>query len=687
VLAIIVPLVAATSWIAWKEYHQHRGSLGTTLVGAARSVADAADRELAIGLAIVQTLSQSTLIDEKRFEEFHALLGKSIASRPGMTAVLFDASGQQLLNTARPYGAPLPNVFEQEAKLPALGASQLPQGGAQWVRKAFDQRRPVYSDLFHGQVTGKYLVGISVPVLRGGEMLYCLTIALPAEQFQQVVREPRRAHPGDAVLIDSRGFIIARSVEPEKFVGRQVLPETLRALRRDREGFGEAINARDETIFRAFTRSDLTDWSVGIYLSEGAAFGAIWRTMRAWTVAVLAVLLFAIVLTLWLSRMMRGREEERLARSIAETRQREAEEGSRAKDRFLAALSHELRNPLGAIALASETLQHPSAGVEGRRFAGEIIGRQVAQLRRLLDDLLDTARAVYGKLRLEPRAIDLCEIAAAVIADHQRRPGTRAAIELAGELAWINADPARVTQMVDNLVDNALKYGARRIDVRIGVEDGSAVLTVADDGQGIRPDLLPRLFEPFVQGEQTIDRHHGGLGLGLALVRRLAALHGGSISADSAGPGKGSTFIIRLPRSEPPALKDKGTSKAQKRAARRVLVIEDEPDARDSLSMLLEMDGHEVTRAADGREGLARLQAEKPDVALIDIGLPGMDGYELARKARTLGGRKIRLIALTGYGQEEDRQRALDAGFDLHLTKPVSFQDLRAVFGKPDTSR
>jgi signal transduction histidine kinase len=683
VLAVLVPLVAASSWIAWREYQEQRRGLGTTLVGAARSVADAADRELAIGLATVQTLSQSTLIDEKRFEEFYALVNKAIAARPGATAVLFDASGQQLLNTARPYGAPLPNVFEQEAKLPKPGAGELPQGGAQWVRKAFELRRPVYSDLFHGQVTKKYVVGVSVPVLRGGEMPYCLTIALPAEQFQQVVREPRRAHPGDAVLIDSRGFIIARSAEPEKFVGRQILPETYKALRERREGFGEALNSRDQTIFRAFTRSELTDWSVGMYLSEAAAFGTIWRTMRAWAVAVFAVLVFALTITLWLSRMMRGREEARLARSIAETRQREAEEGSRAKDRFLAALSHELRNPLGAIALAAETLQHPSAGAEGRRFAAEIIGRQVAQLRRLLDDLLDTARTVYGKLNLEARTIDLREIASAVMSDHLRRPGTRAAIELAGEPAWINADPARVTQMVDNLLDNALKYGARRIEVRIGVEDGSAVLTVADDGQGIRPELLPRLFEPFVQGEQPSDRQHGGLGLGLALVRRLAALHGGSISAESAGPGKGSTFSIRLPSAPPPAVK--AVLKREKHhSPRKVLIIEDEPDARDSLSLLLEMDGHQVTRAADGREGLARLDAETPDVALIDIGLPGMDGYELAKQARTvLGERKVKLIALTGYGQEQDRQRALDAGFDLHLTKPVSFQDLRAVFGKP----
>jgi signal transduction histidine kinase/CheY-like chemotaxis protein len=683
VLAVLVPLAAASSWIAWKEYQEQRRGLGSTLVGAARSVADAADRELAIGVAVVQTLSQSALIDEKRFEEFYALVSNAIASRPGVTAVLFDASGQQILNTARPYGAPLPNVFEQEARLPKPGAAELPQGGAQWVRKAFELRRPVYSDLFHGQVTRKHVVGVSVPVLRGGEMPYCLTIALPAEQFQQVVREPRRAHPGDAVLIDSRGFIIARSAEPEKFVGRQVLPETYQALRQQREAFGEAVNSRGETIFRAFSRSELTDWSVGVFLSEAAAFGAIWRTMRAWAVAVFAVLTFAIALTLWLSRLMRGREEARLARSIAETRQREAEEGSRAKDRFLASLSHELRNPLGAIALAAETLQHPSAGAEGRRFAAEIIGRQVAQLRRLLDDLLDTARAVYGKLNLEPRTVDLREIASAVMSDHVRRPGTRAAIELAGDPAWIKADPARVTQMVDNLLDNALKYGARRVEVRIGVEDGSAVLTVRDDGQGIRPDLLPRLFEPFVQGEQPIDRQHGGLGLGLALVRRLAALHGGSISAESAGPGKGSAFSIRLPSAPPPAAK--AVLKGQKHhSSRKVLIIEDEPDARDSLGLLLEMDGHQVTRAADGREGLARLDAETPDVALIDIGLPGMDGYELAKRARTvLGARKVKLIALTGYGQEQDRQRALDAGFDLHLTKPVSFQDLRAVFGKP----
>jgi two-component system, sensor histidine kinase len=234
--------------------------------------------------------------------------------------------------------------------------------------------------------------------------------------------------------------------------------------------------------------------------------------------------------------------------------------------------------------------------------------------------------------------------------------------------------------MVGNLLDNAIKYGGKRIDIRVSRDGPSGRLAVEDDGQGIAPDSLPSLFKPFVQGEQPLEGEQGGLGLGLALVEHLASLHGGSIQAHSDGPGKGSAFTIALPAVARPAAAHAVSGASPLR--RRVLVVEDEEDSRECLRQLLETDGHEVSLAGNGADGLAQFVSFRPDIALVDVGLPGMDGYEVARRARTLpGGKQIRLIAITAHGGENNRRRAKNAGFDLHVTKPVSYEELALVFG------
>jgi CheY-like chemotaxis protein/anti-sigma regulatory factor (Ser/Thr protein kinase) len=249
-----------------------------------------------------------------------------------------------------------------------------------------------------------------------------------------------------------------------------------------------------------------------------------------------------------------------------------------------------------------------------------------------------------------------------------------------GQHAWADGDLTRVQQMVGNLVDNALKYGGKNIAIRVSSDGGQSTVAVEDDGQGVAPELLPSLFQPFVQGAQSLDRPQGGLGLGLALVGRLAALHGGNVEARSAGPGQGSTFTISLP-ARPGRSEDEQKASAAGTGKRRVLVVEDEKDVRDMLRFLLENEGHEVSIADNGVDGLAQLDSFQPDVALVDIGLPRMDGYEVARRARLLpGGKGIRLIAISGYGQEKDRQRSRDAGFDLHVTKPVGYDQLVRAF-------
>jgi signal transduction histidine kinase len=476
--------------------------------------------------------------------------------------------------------------------------------------------------------------------------------------------------PQDAAgLARMDGVILVRHPHLEK--PQPVIPAGAAFMKEMREGrsAGSYIaRSAGDRVKRVHAYRRVGDYPV--FASFQLSMDAVWT---AWGLSMLPYVI-ACLLAMALMMAAIGFATQYARRTAAEARSEEAEQANRAKDLFVAALSHELRNPLAAISNASQALQRAAGGEAGRRAAVEIIVRQIGLLRRMLDDLLDTARVVHGKLRLEKRRLDLRPLAAAVAAEQlARRPDARIEVQVTGGEPWVDGDAVRLKQVLDNLVENALKYGGRNIDIEIEAAGDRVQLAVRDDGQGIARDLLPRLFEPFVQGEQTLDRAQGGLGLGLALVRRLAALHGGTLAADSEGPGRGSCFTLRLPRAEAPARAVERLAADAAIPKRRMLIIDDEPDARESLRALLALEGHEVLTAADGAAGLATLA--DAEVALIDIGLPGMDGYEVARRAKALAHQVI-LIAVTGYGQREDRERAQAAGFDAHITKPFSYEEL-----------
>jgi signal transduction histidine kinase len=372
-------------------------------------------------------------------------------------------------------------------------------------------------------------------------------------------------------------------------------------------------------------------------------------------------------------------ETERARRLLTEravAARREAEAASRAKDEFLMMLGHELRNPLGAIAAAIDVLEAAQEGSAVAVEAREIIARQTRNLSHMMTDLLDVGRAIGGKIVLARQPVNLAAVAGrvastlAITGEAREHP-----LEVSLGDAWIDGDAVRIEQVVSNLLTNAVKYtpAGRPIQLRVALQDDTAVLQVQDTGTGIPAALLPRVFDLFVQGERSLDRRAGGLGIGLTLVRRLVELHGGTVTAESSEHG--ACFTVRLPATAAPPQVEDDTLPPSRR--RKVLVVEDNADVMAALRAKLELDGHTVSTAADGIEGLSRLLKLKPEVSIVDIGLPGLTGFELARHARAAG-YAGRLIAMSGYGAERDAQQALVAGFDAYLVKPVDRQQLRA---------
>jgi PAS domain S-box-containing protein len=375
----------------------------------------------------------------------------------------------------------------------------------------------------------------------------------------------------------------------------------------------------------------------------------------------------------------RKQADEALRRS-----QEQLRESDRRKDEFLAMLGHELRNPLAAIRSASELL-HLFAGTDARLARlGEVLERQSNHMVRLIDGLLEVSRIARGKIHLERKDLDLREVLTGVLHDRHaqlRDSGVVVDLRLPERPLWVWGDEVRLVQIFDNLLNNAIKFTPPSGSIRIAARqsDDSVLVSITDTGIGIRADMLETIFEPFQQDTQEIARVAGGLGIGLALVRGLLELHQGSVVARSPGPGGGSEFEVRLPASTPTQAVSAQESASQS-APRRVLIVEDNHDAAQMLRGLLELRGHTVVVAGSGPEAMALLRGQPTDVILCDIGLPGLDGYELARLIR--GDPQLRavlLVALTGYGQPEDRRRAAEAGFDEHLVKPVSLDALEQV--------
>jgi signal transduction histidine kinase/ActR/RegA family two-component response regulator len=379
---------------------------------------------------------------------------------------------------------------------------------------------------------------------------------------------------------------------------------------------------------------------------------------------------------------LRARQRQYQIRELME----KLEDRVHERDRFLAILGHELRNPLGAILLASQ-MRDDDGRLDGEHVG--LIERQSKHLTRLVNDLLDLSRVVSGKIVLKRQVIDLADAlrqSFETVTEPAARQNVTIEVRYASEPLPVYADPLRAAQILTNVIGNAIKYtpSGGRVIVALERDGDQAVVKVADDGVGIAPDRIGTIFELFAQAENAIGRAQGGMGIGLALVRNLLELHDGTITAESDGLGKGSEFVVRLPifngeAVAPAPVTSKGSNDGQ---PRRIVVVEDNQDVRDLLRLKLRRLGHEVHAVGDGIAGLQTIVDHRPDLALVDIGLPGLDGYEIATRVRESIGRDVVLVAVSGFGQPEDKRKAMDAGFDEHITKPADVTDIENLLSR-----
>ena len=712
-VAALLPLVVMAGFgvfLLVRNQHEEAARAARELT---RALAIAVAAELGRSTSVVEALTTSPALDTGQLDEFHRRAARVVATQPHWHGiVVVDGAGTSVVDTRVAYGTPLPPLEDREAvaRLRATGAPAI----GNLVGNPDERSAP-------------YHFSVQVPVLREGTLRYAVIALVDPAVIVEILKS--QGVPPDWVIsiFDAAGRRVARSRAHDENLGKPGAPSlvTLMASPAD-EGWGRTTAVEGDEIYTAYSRLNAVRWTVATGIPVATVEATVGRSLLAFGGGILLSLLIGAAVASWVARGIAapiaalGRAAQALGRrepiavpmtAIAEIQQvadaltsaaderargeheREtllartqearsaAEAANRAKDEFLAMLGHELRNPLAAVSNAVALLDHAGASPEAAVRARQIIARQTAQLARLTDDLLDAGRVITGKIVLHREPLDVAEIVTRVLAtvDVGRHRVTR---EVAS--VWVDGDPTRIEQIVSNLVGNALKYTREdgSITVRVTTAPGEAVIVVRDDGIGMPADLAARAFELFVQGDRPLDRAAGGLGIGLTLVQRLAQLHGGMASVFSAGPGQGTEMHVRLPSIPAPVVAAEPVAPPQSAArGRDVLVVEDNEDARAALCELLAIGGHRVRAAADGPSGVAAALAAPPEVALIDVGLPGIDGYEVARRIRAVGGGAPRplLIALTGYGAPEDRRRALDAGFDRHLVKPVDWSLLSAL--------
>lgn len=665
----------------------------------ARALMTAVDAELRGSIATLHALATSRSLQAGDLQTFHGEAARVLLSQPGwITITLAHPDGQQVVNTLVPFGEKLPVIADMRT-----------------VEQELNAGRPVIGGVIPGLVTRRPGVAVRIPITTLKRTPYVLTAFLSLEAFGELLQAQRLPAEWRLGIVDARGYYIARlPALPPGAPTRAVLYDKLKGAP---ESWFEGRTTDGADTYVAANTSPFSGWGSALAIPRDEVEAPARAAAASTAAGALFALLIALALAVLLSRRIAGpmsslvsaagalgrgepfelpaqrRVEEvhhvaeALKDAAAAVRQREQalQAVNRSKDEFLAMLSHELRNPLAAIMTTIEVLRRAADRKEVVQQSCAILERQSAQMRRLVEDLLDISRITTGKLSLERSPLDLAQTAERVVGTW-RSAGRLQNHEVVLDTvaAWVDADAARVEQIVSNLLDNSVKFTPRggRITIRTSRHGDEARLEVSDTGAGLTESLQHSVFDVFVQGDQSIDRSGGGLGIGLSIVKRLALLHGGNAEARSEGVDRGTTIVVRLPAIEPPpSPAQRAETRPLPQKNRDILIVEDNSDTRAMLRAALELDGHTVRDAADGAAALGLALEAVPDVALIDIGLPGMNGYELAKRLRDSLNGRLRMIAISGYGQPEDKARAAAAGFDAHLTKPVDQSALRELIG------
>jgi signal transduction histidine kinase len=698
---VVVLAVAAAALLVRHE----RDTMEEEAIGRTRSAMSAVDAELRGHLAALQALAASRELESGDLRAFYEETRRVLAGQSSwLNVALASTDGRQLFDAVLPFGGTRPVTGDLATYQLALGSG-----------------RPVIGYIDSTTTVPQPAVRVRMPVQTGGTVRYVITVALKPDAFAEVLRAQRIPDGWVIALVDRNRRFVARL--PPMPPGSAASESFRAAIERSPNGWFAGSTLEGTKTYTPYVTSAMSGWVLGIAIPARAVDAAANRTFVAMAVGIAAALGLALFLGWFMARRIAtpismlaaaaeatGRGERReypdrtpieeldsLAAALRQSarlmlerqdlveREKQALQASdRAKDEFLAMLSHELRNPLAALTAAAHVVKLARPDSEAAIKARAVIERQTKHMARLVGDLLDISRVAMGKVGLERERLDLNETVRKLL-NVWRASGRLERHELVVDArpVWVHADRARIEQIVSNLLDNAIKFtpAGRRIIVSLAEEGESAVLRITDEGEGLVPGSAERMFGLFVQGERGLDRAAGGLGVGLALVKRLTELHGGTVSGASPGVGRGATFTVTLPAVQPPAPPAQAQP-AQHSASppRRVLIVEDNDDMRQMLHEALAFSGHEVREARDGVTALAAAAELRPDVALIDIGLPDLDGYEVARRLRASpGGRRMGLVALTGYGQPEDQRKAFDAGFDAHLTKPVAPERLKQV--------
>ena len=710
-LAVLMPMIAFSVIAVLAFERQQRTVVERGGVETARALMNAVDRELTTAVGALEALATVRSLDRGDLAGFYDDARRVLATQPEWTTlILVTPTGDRLVDLSYPSGTVLSPVVERES-----------------LERALRTGSAVAGRLVPGPLQ-RLAFPVRVPIVRKGTIVYVLTAVLKPSAVEEILKRQQLPPGWIGTIFDSGRTVVARTGGTEQFLGRSISPEFSRVLDTAREGWRVTHTLEGTPVYTAFSRSDTTGWGVGLGIPLVAVDAPLRRSL--WLIAGggLAFLLAAVALSAVIgkritrpvaalsaaatafgqqtdmafappggspaeiqavarafteaSTLLRARVTERdeaLARAHAA--REEAEAANRAKDEFLAVLSHELRTPLNAVYGWARMLRMRTLASAAADHALDVIERNAAAQVRLVEELLDISRIVTGHMRLQRQAVDLQAVVNSAL--DSVRPaaeakGIRMQTSIGSDAGQITGDPDRLRQVVWNLLSNAIKFtqagGRVEIDCRRAGEEIEII--VRDTGRGIAPALLPYVFDRFRQGDSTSTREYGGLGLGLALVRHLVELHGGAVTAASAGEGRGATFVVRLPAgagATDRAAPADGTADSSLEGI-RILALDDTEDGQKLLATILRRAGGTVKTCASAAEGIAAVSAFRPHVIVADIGMPEDDGYVFVRTLRALRpdeGGLIPAAALTPAGHDDEADRALQSGFQTCVRKPV----------------